>query len=717
MSTANAASSGAGGLQPKRIHVDPRIVGPLRDVASNVCGELESFIERLFVNADDYFFDTANKATNYSAQMAIFDAMRQIRQLNQSISDGFVANISVAIKREWCDADDAEDNQQQGSLRPVKFDEITIQSDAEAEISAARSMISSRAHALYGNELRSFTDTINAVLGAERGYRRENPLDVRSITTAFCDAIESLELENAPLLCMLSLFEREVTARLGGVYARSLAQLEENGISIIRPEVKASPSEAAPAAEVPTGAVAFRELQQHLVESSPGEQRAMNASGSAITSRASVRDLVTSMVVAQDHYLDQLPDDESPTSGYPDLGSFLMGIPANQGGFQNAGIDELHTLRFISDLFGHIFNNPDVSLACKSLVARLQFPVLTLAIVEKAFFDDPKHPAREFLNRLAHDGIGWPNNWSALSQHRMYKAAEALVQRIIDELPCNRTIFQHSLKQWSDLVARTSAHTDGAERRVNEAALGQARLKAARRIVARLVNESTGAQLPPGLIAFVHETMFHALVVICVKFGTESSQWKEVVGTYTDLVRACRRDECEQIGRLITSDVPGFMARIAQTLEPAGYLRSGDSEGLTIIEKILQNIVNAADSGTPVEQSMRFVELEPVTVATDDATSKEANDPMLEALVPGTWIEIDHEGEDETQRCRLVVFVDQTQTYVFSNDLGQKAFESTAAELLRDLQSRRIKILSEGPVVDQAMQELVDVLRGDAPDA
>ncbi|MFT7652071.1 MAG: hypothetical protein ACI9UU_001178 [Candidatus Azotimanducaceae bacterium] len=715
MSIANRKGNIMGGQKSSRMQVDSSVAAPLRTVGLNICGELEMCIERLFASADDYFFDAANRASNYGTQIAIFDAMRAFRQEGESISAAFASKISTGIRREWSGARTLTHDEQTGALRPVKFDEITIQSDAQAEISTAKSIITSRAHALYGNDLRSFIETVNGVLGLEQGCRRENPLDVRSITNAFGDAIEALSLENAPLRCMLRLFEREVSSKLGGVYARALAQLEENGVRIVNSNATTSPQApvgVSPVEAGPANNVGFRALQQYLVTTGPA-QASMGASAHTGVPRTSVTELMTTMVAAQDLFHNQIPDNEPVgPSRFPNLGTFLLGLPEERGGFQNAGIDELHTLRFISELFGHIFNNPDISLASKNLVARLQFPVLTLAIVEKPFFDDATHPAREFVNRLAQDGIGWPNSGPALSQHRMYQAAEALVQRIVDDLPCNHEIFQHSLKQWSELMARTSAYTDGAERRVNEAALGQARLKAAKRIVTRLINESVGIQLPPALIDFIQGTLFHALVVTCIKFGTESTQWKKVVETYTDLVGACRSDECEQIGRLPTRDLSAFMARIEQSLEPAVNLDNGNGEELAILKGILLTIIDAAKSGKPVEQSIRFAEMKSVTDTTDNATtSSEVSDPLLERLVPGTWVEIDNQGDGESQRCRLVVIVDQTQTYVFSNDLGQKAYESSAVDILGDLQSRRIKILSEQPVVDQAMQKLVENLR------
>jgi hypothetical protein len=75
------------------------------------------------------------------------------------------------------------------------------------------------------------------------------------------------------------------------------------------------------------------------------------------------------------------------------------------------------------------------------------------------------------------------------------------------------------------------------------------------------------------------------------------------------------------------------------------------------------------------------------------------------------WIEVIRNDSDEGPlRCRLVVLVDQTQTFVFASDDGLKVYERSVPELLEELESGRVRILTEEPLVERAMSDLVDNL-------
>jgi hypothetical protein len=416
--------------------------------------------------------------------------------------------------------------------------------------------------------------------------------------------------------------------------------------------------------------------------------------------------LLSSLPLAQSRYLEGLAADVSSGAlAFPNLQSFLIAEPSEHGGFQDAGLTEVNTLRLISELFEHIFRNPDLSLACKSLLARLQFPILKIAIVDKSFFSSGDHSAKQFLNRLARDGIGWPSNNELLQKHGLYKAAEALVSQIIDEFPGNSESFRCALEHWDELVAQRRAQTSSAERRINEAALGRAKLNAARRIVERLLNQSAGQKLPRAIASFVVEMWSSVLVMICVRNGTDSNEWKEALATFHELMGACGVGEQADAACYSEEKIPGLVSRLNSGLAHLGRSGLSKLESAAEVELALRSL---AVAGRPTDT----VILQRISLADGGAVqpAQEA-DPRLAEVVPGTWIEVQRPEADSPLRCRLVVFVDQTQSYVFANDGGIKVYETSMSDLLRDLSSGSVRILEEEPPVERAMNDLVNDLK------
>ena len=77
-----------------------------------------------------------------------------------------------------------------------------------------------------------------------------------------------------------------------------------------------------------------------------------------------------------------------------------------------AGKPTAIALDTLSLIFDAIFTSPDLPDVIKTLLGRLQIPLLKRAILDATFFADTRHPARQLVNRIARATIGLPQNIS-----------------------------------------------------------------------------------------------------------------------------------------------------------------------------------------------------------------------------------------------------------------------------------------------------------------
>ena len=88
--------------------------------------------------------------------------------------------------------------------------------------------------------------------------------------------------------------------------------------------------------------------------------------------------------------------------------------------------------RCCSSLF---LEDRNLAAPIKGLIARLQIPILKVAMLDKSFFSKGGHPARKLLNEVANASLGWvpsdPNG--DVERDPFYFKIETLVARIIDE--------------------------------------------------------------------------------------------------------------------------------------------------------------------------------------------------------------------------------------------------------------------------------------------
>src|SRR4030095_13504001 len=91
---------------------------------------------------------------------------------------------------------------------------------------------------------------------------------------------------------------------------------------------------------------------------------------------------------------------------------------------------ESMTIEMVAMLFDFVFETRDLPDGIKALLARLQIPVLKVAMLDGAFFAKKSHPARLLVNALAAAGLGWSPSMG--QDDALYRTIERIVHRIID---------------------------------------------------------------------------------------------------------------------------------------------------------------------------------------------------------------------------------------------------------------------------------------------
>ena len=76
----------------------------------------------------------------------------------------------------------------------------------------------------------------------------------------------------------------------------------------------------------------------------------------------------------------------------------------------------------------------------------------------------------------------------------------------------------------------------------------------------------------------------------------------------------------------------------------------------------------------------------------------------------GIWLEF-HTDSEHTIRCTLAAKIDTIDKYVFVNSQGVKVIEKSRMGLARELKAGTVKVISEGPLMERAMETVIGKLR------
>jgi len=206
----------------------------------------------------------------------------------------------------------------------------------------------------------------------------------------------------------------------------------------------------------------------------------------------------------------------------------------------------------------------------KAQLARLQIPLLKVALADKTFFSHGGHPARRLLNEMASAGLGWHNGdpGSGILLTKITK----LVGQVLEGYESDASIFTDLLTDFVSFTEKEQRRAALLEQRIVDAESGKAKSESARESVeAALADVVAGLTLPEGVATLINEAWGNVLLLICLKHGVESHHWSEGVDTARDIVWSVG-DDLGQDGRSrLLKMLPSLLKRIRLGLESISY--------------------------------------------------------------------------------------------------------------------------------------------------
>ena len=498
-----------------------RLPASLIQVRDRAATQLKQALQALFDNADDTLFDMADRATSNAEQNSFFEAMRDLRLKRKGIERGFLQRVfeSFASLNQYVVG-------KAPTLDAVSFDSLSlVQNDELEETVALDSMIAkvlSRDHVA----LTHLTTRLNAVV-SKKLDDKSNPLGPVSLSELFLESCSGLGVEIKVKLIILKLFEKYVLSGLDQLYTDANAVLIEAGVL---PELKAVPARRAAAHGRPersdtvegfersTGFAddevreVFGALQELLSQTREGIAPRRQAPANAMP--ISTSDLMRLLSHLQQRAPIQAPSDVDLRA---QLEHLLTRASAKSGRVRVVGEVDEDVINLVSMLFEFILDDRSLPDSLKALIARLQIPMLKVAVLDKTFFSRGSHPARRLLNEIAAAALGWGEHDSN-QRDSLYQKIEQVVQRLLNDFTDDPAIFSELLADFLAFTGDERRRSELLEQRTRDAEEGSARAEMARREVEQALNERLlGRTLPEVVVRLLREAWSKVMMLTCLK--------------------------------------------------------------------------------------------------------------------------------------------------------------------------------------------------------
>ncbi len=738
----------------------PSILSTCRDRL--VQGVTSVFVQHLG-RANDEFLGMADRATNLEQQQTCFAAMNFLANRAQGLLGQFQGVYAANF-----DASMAAFSAARPRLSQRAPDELKLIDTDEFEQDLAIGKVSTRAAFNCSQHLVALDRRLGALLHVQRISQDDNPLHPGHLFSAMLHALTEMDVGRELALALLQSFERQTAAELPGIYAelnRYLAQSgvlptiplaspqslsggqpigNQNGSGLLSGAPLSEPNRTIPLGQSPGGTLGsgatvssvhqdvFSQLLQAIQtanafhSSAPAGWQSGSLTAPAMgmgppaPSNLGVNQLVEALSGLQRGYADP---QSMPGMGAvridPAQGNVLRQIRSTPMASWSHPMDAM-TIDIVSMLFDAIFNDPDLSAAMRAEIAKLQIPVLKVALLDKTFFSDRKHPARRLLDVIATSGIGRNEN----DEPRLLTKIRSIVESVVSGFDSDIQIFSSQVQKLEEFLQDEEGRAQGkATQMVAQLESVERREIAANRAAKEIELRAKRPKVAPLIVDFLERNWRLVLAETCARAGDTDPEWSEGLRLMDELIWSVEPKFGQQERDRLLVLLPDLLKRLRQGLERVKLDGAWDdffSELIRLHMAALHND-NSSDVATRESQA-RSVPDHPMSSGVGDTVSDiqplQAPKPeptdapadrhlsLVQALEVGAWIEFQSfRGTRNTLRLNWVS--EFKRVYLFTNRQGENAMTLAATSLADHLRKGTARLLSQNPLTDRAVAQVL----------
>ncbi len=517
--------------------------------------------------------------------------------------------------------------------------------------------------------------------------------------------------------------------------AKAAAEAEELAARMKKPATAAKPAESA-AAPVPAPAAAQAQAEMFSMMQTLVKGLAERQSGGSFSATAGA-EVSTSIAMEQEDLrrqqhklMSMLTDIQSSminggpnSSGATNVSSVAKSINESLKAGQSSGdigaisVQSGDVINLVTMLYEAIWKDEALPVVMKELIGRTQIAIMKVALGDTDFFDNENHPGRALLNELALAGISWTQT-ASLAEDPVYQKVKSLVEQLLGEPEPDNAFLQGLIDELSASRGEKIGADFSLEKRVRESSVknpDDIHAYVRQKIYERVLK----GYLDPAVKGLLDSHLHEFLVKLVMKEGPEGKSWKPVMSTIDVLLWTVQAEKQPGDKARFDRINPRLVDNLSKALEIGGASKTKITKIMRQIKQIQEFTFHQASHGVkpPSRQiSSMADEIRLTTAGQKDVPPLPRNDPHLrriDKLPIGAWVEF-RGNAGQRIRCSLASKIDSIDKLFFADSEGHKVIELTRMRLAHELKANGVKIISEGTLVNRAMESVVSNLKQSA---
>ena len=385
--------------------------------------------------------------------------------------------------------------------------------------------------------------------------------------------------------------------------------------------------------------------------------------------------------------------------------AILEVIATTSGGAVTKRINQIaeKTIDFIELIFDAIVEDKEISDTIKTLLLRLQIPIIKASMTDQEFFIYDDHSARILLDTIADVSVG-------VSEHsdEIYKFLDKLITNILAEYELSTETFQLALDELNAYIAEVNAITIAKEEEEQQQLL---RKHARATVLKSLRATTTGKTLPEEVHALILKRWPTLMFNHYLSNGKENDEWTNIVLTLRHIVDSVQVIASAEHLAKILAEKDVLFDRTEKYLNVSSNSKKDVQNVMTVYKDLVQNHIEDAnfteDEVTVAEEVINKaepVEETPIEEATHDKQAIPSN------IMPGMWFQI-YMGEDRAvRRCKLSVILVEDANLMFVNHKGELVAEKSFDEFNTEIANETTKVIMGHSAFENAFKTVINRL-------
>ncbi|HEY8709139.1 MAG TPA: DUF1631 family protein, partial [Burkholderiaceae bacterium] len=231
----------------------------------------------------------------------------------------------------------------------------------------------------------------------------------------------------------------------------------------------------------------------------------------------------------------------------------------------------------VGSLFDQILSDSRVPPQMARQIARLQLPVLRVALVDQSFFSSRRHPVRRFVNRIASLACAFDDFDDGPGKHFLDRV-RALVQEIVEGDFDQIDIYTSKLAALESFIADQTHGEVQQQGAAGTLGSKETELRLQQRYMLQLQSALTPLDLPPYLRDFLPQVWSQAMVLAVSRDGPDSDRAKRYRRVGRDLVMSVQPKGSPALRKKFLMQLPPLMKDLNEGLALIGWPEAAQRE-------------------------------------------------------------------------------------------------------------------------------------------